>query len=335
MKHKIKKLCAVICLVTLCAQMVPTVVAVEVATELFGEQVIEKEALKDLVPTEIDGIVKTDNGEYLRDTNDGGYIVLKKHDVSFDNEYLLQTQLQELDIPDDVKQKVMDKYKTLQQYGAEKGVQASIFEGTDKINANGRSVIDDLPVITYEGRKFKVYTITYTNIEIRETIKKGSTVVPMLKNTTSFALTIFGMTPPGEAYTAVLGVIAAGMTLYDICEAALDFEITGSLEDEHWIDATYSAIENIYYIYSEALSGWNNVLSTESVSISKITFTTYLCHNPSPGTYIGEKADVRTYRNLSYKTESFNDPFPVAIQYQFLGKHEEISFKYQGKVVAF
>ena len=335
MKKRIRKLCAVMCLATLCIHMIPAVAAADLATELLGEQVISSDSLRNLAPTGIEGVLQTAEGEYLRETDDGGYIVLKKHDVSFEDRGLLQTQMATLNLPDEVKERVMDKYETLRQNGEEKGVRVSIYEGVSKVNRNGRSFIDDLPVVEKEGRQFKVYTLTYDDIEIRETIKSGNSVVPMLKNTTSFGLTIFGMTPAAEGYAVILGVISAGMTLFDICETALNSQITGSLDDEHWIDATYSSVENIYYIYSEALSGWNQALMTESVSISKMTFTTYVVHNPEPGKYVGEKADVRTYRNLNYKTESFDDPFPVAVQYQFLGKSEEISMKYQGKWIYF
>ena len=331
----IKKLCAMFCVIALCIQLIPTVMAMDLISELAGEQVIEKQSLENLMPTETDGILKTVNNEYLRENDDGSYIVLEEHRVSFEDEDLLQMQLRALDVPDDIKQSVRDKYEILRQNGMEKDIEVSIYEGVRKISANGRSIIDDLPVITAEGRKFKVYTITMKNIEMRSTIVKGEKVVPMLKNTTALVLTVIGAGPVGETVAFGLGVTSAGMTLFDICCMALDFGITGSLQDEHWVDATYSKVENHYYIYLETFKEWRRVLITESVSIHKMTFTTYLCHNPEPGTYIGEKAHVKTVYNLNYKTESFDDPFKVAVQYQFLGKFEDISFRYQGKDICF
>ena len=330
-----KKLCAMFCVIALCIQLIPTVMAMDLISELAGEQVIDKQSLENLMPTETDGILKTVNNEYLTENDDGSYIVLEKHKVSFENEALLQAQLQALDIPEDLKQSVRDKYETLQQYGMEKDIQVSIYEGVKKINANGRSVIGDLPVITAEGRKFKVYKIDLTNIKIDKKIVKGKQTVPMLKNTTALVLTIIGTGPVGETVSFGLGVASAGMTLFDICCAALDFGITGTLDDAHYVKGNYSGVENHYYIHLETLEEWRRVLITESVSIHEMTFTTYLCHNPEPGTYIGETAHEKTVYNLNYKTESFGNPFKVAVQHQFSGKFEEITIRYQGKDICF
>lgn len=82
-------------------------------------------------------------------------------------------------------------------------------------------------------------------------------------------------------------------------------------------------------------SGWNRVLRTQSVDMTELTFTTYLCDNSNPTVFEGKIADKRTYRNVSAKTASFDNPLPVALQYQSLGKDEELSYKYQGKWIYF
>lgn len=334
MRRLMKKMLASFCLVALIGQMVPATVAADLAAHIVGKQIISREVLQTLTATEADGILKTSDNHYLKESNDGGYIVMEKNDLSFDNKVVLQEQLKVLDVPEDLKQSIMDKYELLNSAGAVNDVKVSVYVGTQKVNSNGQSFYDDLPTITYQGREFKIYTISYTNIRARETIQKGSSIIALLRSTTAFSLAVYGITTIG-ASPITLGVIGAGMSLYDVCQAALDFEITGSLEDQHWLDMEYDATENVYYIYSEALSGWNRVLRTQSVFISEIKFTTYLCHNPTPNTYVGEIADETTYFNLSYKTPSFSNPLPVALQYQFLGLTEEISFKYQGKWVYF
>lgn len=139
----------------------------------------------------------------------------------------------------------------------------------------------------------------------------------------------------GIIWINLLGTIGTGLCLYDVCQAVLDFEITGSTQDEHWLDMVYDKVEHHYYIYSDALSGWRGVLLTQSVSVSELKLTTYLCHNPAPNRYEGEIADERIFRDLKYKTASYDDPLPVVLQYQFAGFTEEISFKYAGKWVYF
>lgn len=334
MKSIMKRLTVLLCLVALLTQMIPAAFAADLAANVIGEQVIAKEALQNLSTTEADGILKTADNQYLRESNDGGYIVMEKYDLSFANQAVLLEDLKELDVPDDLKQSIIDKYELLNRIGATEGVKASVYAGTRKINANGRSFYDDLPTITYQGRQIKIYTITYTDIVARETIEEGSSILALLRSTTAFSLAVYGLTATG-ATAITLGTIGAGLSLYDICQAALDFEITGSLKDQHWLDMEYDATEHMYYIYSDALSGWNRVLRTQSVFISELKFTTYLCHNPAPNQYVGEIADERTYRNLAYKTPSYDNPLPVVLQYQFLGLTEDISFKYQGKWVYF
>lgn len=334
MRAIMKRLTALVCLFALLSQMIPAALAADLATNILGEQVISKEVLKNLSTTDADGIFKTADNHYLKESNDGGYIIMEKNDLSFADKTVLQDQLKDLDVPEDLKQSILDKYELLYLSGATDNVKVSVYAGTQKINSNGRSFYDDLPTITYQGRQFKVYTISYIDIRGRETIQKGASIMALLRSTTAFALAVYGLTATG-AVAITLGTLGAGLSLFDVCQAALDFEITGSLNDEHWLDMEYDATENYYYIYSQALSSWNLALITESVLISEITITTYLCNQPTPNTYVGKIADKRTYRNVSLKTPSYDDPFPVALQYQFLGLIEEISFKYQGKTVYF
>lgn len=83
------------------------------------------------------------------------------------------------------------------------------------------------------------------------------------------------------------------------------------------------------------MAEWRQVMTTEYVHVHDLTFITYLCERPAPNIYNMRTADVRTYRNQIFKTASYDNSYPVALQYQFLGRNEEISFKYQGKWIYF
>ena len=334
MRFLTRKLTVFLCLIALFAQMIPVAFAADLVTNIAGEQVLSKEALQNLATTKVDGILKTTDNHYLRESNDGGYIIMEKNDLSFSDKTVLQEQLKELDVPEDLKQSIIDKYELLNDVGAANDARVSVYVGTQKINSNGRSFYDDLPTITYQGRQIKIYTVTYDNISARATIEEGSSVLALLRSTTAFSLAVYGLSATG-ATAITLGVIGTGLSLYDICQAALDFEITGSLQDQHWLDMEYNAVSHTYYIYSDALSQWNRALRTQYVFISKLKFTTYLCHHPTPNQYVGEIANEQTFRNLEYETPNYSRPLPAVLQYQLSGLNEEISFKYQGKWVYF
>ena len=291
--------------------------------------------MKALVPTDFEGIFRTSDGEFLMEESSGEFVLLKRHLVSFENRSLLQAQLDALDIPDDLKQSVIDKYNDLQAKSCTDGVEVSIYEGVDRLNSHGRSIIDDLPDIYYEGRKFRYYTVTYENIAIRETISAGDDVVQFMDNATSITLAVFGLLPNlTPTQLTVLGVLGAGMTLLDLLEETNDGSITGHFEDEYWIDGNYSTITKHYYIYSDMLDSWNKALDTQLVQIHVINFTAQVQVE-----YVDDYGNIKikriptdlgTLASKVLKTPSYDDPFPVALQYQFMPLTEWISFEYEG-----
>ena len=303
------------------------------ATESYEKQIVEKENLESLIPTQSKDIYQTVDGEYLMKADGGNYILLERSSVSFKNKELLQTQLQALDIPDELKQHIIDKYNYYKEHGDPQDIEVSIYRGMNKIDSNGRSVVDGLPDIHYDGRILRCYTVTYDNIPIRETIKSGSRVRSFLENTSSIALTVFGMTDV-KVLTLVSTVGGVVMTFLDLLES-LSGSVSGSAEDALWIDGRYTSLENHYYIWSDVLESWNKALTTQIVDVDKLALTSHTLCETSPNYFKMIDTELKTLENLSYFTESYANPLPVAVQYQFLGKTERISIEVEGVRIAF
>lgn len=218
-------------------------------------QVSEQNTLGFLASTEVNGIMHTRNNLLVSQTSDGGYISFQQRTISATNTNSLSAQLSILDVPEEVKQEIEKKYISFRSYNSFENFDVSVFMPDRKVFAQGKSIIDDLPIETHLGRQFKVYKIYYNNRPINTTIFDKNFVIPMLKNTTSISLATFGLVPElAESVTKTSGVFGAGMTLFDVCQAALDGEITGSTENCHLLAGHYSSIENV--IYAQTL--WQN-----------------------------------------------------------------------------
>ena len=160
--------------------IVPTAAAVDMRKDVvsaFGEQVIAEQELASLTKSEYGDLLTTKSGQFLQDSGDGGYVIYEKNDLSFDDKTALLEQLDELDVPVEVKEEVLSKYNNLSSSNNEKNVVVSVLVGTQKINSNGRSYLDE-PTIIKNGRKFKVYPIISDHLKIDEKVVEGNDVVP-------------------------------------------------------------------------------------------------------------------------------------------------------------
>lgn len=313
--------------------IVPTAAAVDMRKDVvsaFGEQVIAEQELASLTKSEYGDLLTTKSGQFLQDSGDGGYVIYEKNDLSFDDKTALLEQLDELDVPVEVKEEVLSKYNNLSSSNNEKNVVVSVLVGTQKINSNGRSYLDE-PTIIKNGRKFKVYPIISDHLKIDEKVVEGNDVVPFLQATNELALNIYGTFVEMSKFEKYSLLVVTGfLTLYDYIENKLSHEITGSRDNYHKIEIEYSGTTNMYYLYSDALNGWNHVLTTGDVTFHSVHLETYACVEVRENYYKGQVVDQLTCYNIHRTTPSCENPFDVAIQYQFLPLYEEISFKYQG-----
>ena len=328
-----RKLIAAMLSIMMITSIIPTAAAVDISKDVvsaFGEQVIEKEDLASLTKSEYADFLTTKSGQFLKDSGDGGYIIYEKNDLSFRDKSALLKQLETLDVPVEVKEEVLSKYDNLSSSNDVKDVVVSVFVGTQKVNGNGRSYLDE-PTIIVQGRQFKVYSIVSENLLIDEKIIEGNDVVPFLQTTSELAMNIYGTREGISAFeTYTLFVVSAFQSLYDYIENKISYEITGSREDYHKVEIEYSGVTNMYYLYSDTLGGWRNVLTTGDVTFHSVHLETYTCVKIRENYYRGEVVDQLTRYNIHRTTPSCENPFDVALQYQFLPLHEEISFKYLG-----
>lgn len=330
MKRVLKKICLIICLAAMCVQTMPVLAAFDTP----GKQIIEKCNLESLLPTQSENIYETVDGEYLMKAEEDKYIVLERHTFSLDNETIFKAQLDSLDIPDDLKESIVDKYNYLESQGRTENAEVSIYEGLNKIDSNGRSTIDDLPIIDFEGRKFKCYTVTYGDLAIRETVKQGSSVYQYLKNASSIVISIIGLPGVLQSTPVIVGAAGLGLTFLDLIEQWTNSIITGHMDDEHWIDGNYSTVLNTYYIYSDALESWNRVLDTQFVEVEDLKFTSYTVGEVAPNMYEGSTSILATYNDI-LTTPSYSQALPVALEHQFLPKIEYLSMEYLGYRIDF
>ena len=330
-----KKFFALCLTMVLMLQMIPSAFAADVTANLFGEQVVPKNALSTLSATDLDGVVKTKDGTFLQETDDGNYIVLEENTVSFESEATLSQQLSNLNIPNDLKESILEKYKSLDSQGMTQGVTADIYIGTQKLNSNGRSFLDDYPTIEKYNRQFKVYPVRYNNLMADDRIYEGKATYNFMSQCTDLIASVLGSAEdiPGPQ-KIFLQVFDAGQTFLDWVEAQLDMEISGHTEDYHDFTMKYSCANYFYYLYSDTLEQWSRVLGTQCVSIEYIELFTYNYVRTSSNSWEGQENTI-LYENILLTTPSYSDPYNVAIQYQFSGLIEEMSFDYEGYTIYF
>lgn len=307
---------------------------------------------------EYPAVMESSSGEYALYMYDQ-LIPAELTEVSLGNETEMEQIISDEELPIEVRESIQENYEKSLDMGLENNIQMGLFETVDLEYSNGDVEVKENPeeqsIITdtinsspsaagspsklkfgtyiygsYNNVSMKSYRVYYTNITIPyTTISIGTSVAPLIMNSTSIALSVVSATVGSV-------VVATGATIAGIAISLGSMfpsgYVTGSTSDYCQLSMTYNKIDQ--WTYANLGSGWAFGLKSQAILVHGCNWVEYF--------YSPELRTGKTfYHNLSCSnyllSPHFNNPWAFAYQKAISGYswNEDVSAKYGSKTFVY